>query len=125
MTDSTNAEGRRSGPQADDQPDRDRTCLIVQDGVDAVADQVVGDFLVENGIEERRGLAADGIHRVGPKNHLVRIPERPKRASRNGAVDIAYQKAACEPIGERRVGPGFGHRSDLITRHGLRAPADQ
>lgn len=30
-------DGRRSGPQADDQPDRDRTCLIVQDGVDAVA----------------------------------------------------------------------------------------
>ena len=34
----------------------------------------------------------------GPNSHRVTMPDRPSRASRNGAVDIADQKAACELI---------------------------
>ena len=68
---------RRPGPQADDQSDRDHVGLIVvEDDVDGVADQVVGDLRVENGVQEDVDLLANVAGGGGP--------DQPGRRSRTG-----------------------------------------
>ena len=103
---------RRTGPQADDQADRDHVGLVVvQDGVDGVADQVVGDLLVEDGVQEDIDLLADvagGVRSEQPGDVAGQAEQRQQQ--RRGGQRAPEGGLRAHP--EQRVVPGLAQRAD-------------
>ena len=106
---------RRPGPQADDQPDRDHVGLVVvEDDVNGVADQVVGDLFVEDGVQEDVHLLADvggGLRSDRPGDVAGKTQQRQQqRRSGQRAPECRLRTHS-----EQRVVPGLGQRavSDL------------